>query len=77
MFLSELNKVCFKIKIFDLSFYIKSFFFVLAYMSSPCHIEVFLTEKEEVIAKPTHEEPTKKKISKKKLARQKEKMMRE
>ena len=46
-------------------------------MSSPCHIEVFLTEKEEVIAKPTHEEPTKKKISKKKLARQKEKMMRE
>nr|QBH72830.1 60S ribosomal protein L17 [Liposcelis bostrychophila] len=47
------------------------------YMSSPCHIEVYLTEKEEVIAKPTEEEPTKKKISKKKLARQKEKMLRE
>ncbi|KAL0270451.1 UNVERIFIED_CONTAM: hypothetical protein PYX00_007863 [Menopon gallinae] len=47
------------------------------YMSSPCHIEVFLTEKEEIIAKPTEEEPAKKKVSKKKLARQREKMMRE
>lgn len=46
-------------------------------MSSPCHIEVYLTEKEEVIAKPAEEEPVKKKVSKKKLARQKEKMMRE
>nr|QBH72820.1 60S ribosomal protein L17 [Carausius morosus] len=47
------------------------------YMSSPCHIEVILTEKEEVVAKATEEEPLKKKVSKKKLARQKEKMMRE
>lgn len=47
------------------------------YMSSPCHIEVILAEKEEVVAKPTEEEPTKKKVSKKKLARQKEKMMRD
>nr|QBH72822.1 60S ribosomal protein L17 [Embidopsocus sp. OG10625] len=47
------------------------------YMSSPCHIEVFLSEKEEVIAKPPKEETTKKKLSKKKLARQKEKMLRE
>ncbi|XP_047003533.1 60S ribosomal protein L17 [Schistocerca americana] len=47
------------------------------YMSSPCHIEVVLTEKEEVVAKATEEEPTKKKVSKKKLARQKEKMMRD
>ena len=47
------------------------------YMSSPCHIEVILTEKEEVLAKPTDDEPTKKKVSKKKLARQKEKMMRD
>lgn len=46
-------------------------------MSSPCHIEVVLTEKEEVVAKATDEEPLKKKVSKKKLARQKEKMMRE
>ncbi|GAB0092421.1 60S ribosomal protein L17 [Sergentomyia squamirostris] len=46
------------------------------YMSSPCHIEVILTEKEEVVAKSTEEEPTKKKLSKKKLQRQKEKMMR-
>jgi large subunit ribosomal protein L17e len=46
-------------------------------MSSPCHIEVVLTEKEEVVPKATEEEPTKKKVSKKKLARQKEKMMRE
>lgn len=47
-----------------------------AYMSSPCHIEVVLTEKEEVVAKATEEEPAKKKVSKKKLARQKEKMLR-
>lgn len=48
-----------------------------AYMSSPCHIEVVLTEKEEVVAKVAEDEPAKKKVSKKKLARQKEKMMRE
>ncbi|XP_065336906.1 large ribosomal subunit protein uL22 [Cloeon dipterum] len=47
------------------------------YMSSPCHIEVILTEAEEAVAKASEEEPTKKKVSKKKLARQKEKMMRE
>lgn len=49
----------------------------IAYMSSPCHIEVVLTEKEEVVAKVAEDEPAKKKVSKKKLARQKEKMMRE
>nr|WIM01496.1 ribosomal protein L17 [Limnephilus lunatus] len=48
------------------------------YMSSPCHIEVCLSEREEVVAKAAHDdEPAKKKQSKKKLARQKEKMMRE
>ncbi|XP_014209968.1 60S ribosomal protein L17 [Copidosoma floridanum] len=47
------------------------------YMSSPCHIEVILTEKEEVVAKAAEEEPAKKKPSKKKLARQKEKLMME
>ncbi|XP_053209198.1 60S ribosomal protein L17-like [Panonychus citri] len=42
------------------------------YMSSPCHIEVILSEKEEVVAKPAGgEEAPKKKVSKKKLARQK------
>jgi 60S ribosomal protein L17 len=41
-------------------------------MSSPCHIEVILTEKEEAVDKPTSaEEAPKKKVSKKKLARQK------
>jgi len=45
-----------------------------AYMSSPCHIEVILAEKEQAIAKPTEEE--KKKVSQKKLKRQKM-MMRE
>lgn len=53
------------------------FIILTAYMSSPCHIEVILTEKEDVVAKATEEEPSKKKLSKKKLARQKEKMMRE
>lgn len=51
--------------------------FFSAYMSSPCHIEVILTEKEDVVTKATEEEPSKKKLSKKKLARQKEKMLRE
>lgn len=46
------------------------------YMSSPCHVEMILTEKEEVVAKAAEEEPSKKKLSKKKLQRQKEKMMR-
>jgi len=45
-------------------------------MSSPCHVEVILTEKEEVVSKATDDEPTKKKLSKKKLQRQKEKMLR-
>ena len=40
-------------------------------MSSPCHIEVCLVEKEQAFAKSA-EEPEKKKMSKKKL--QKEKM---
>lgn len=44
---------------------------VLAYMSSPCHIEVILTEREDAVAKPDDEEPAKKKESKKKLKRQK------
>ncbi|XP_049775479.1 60S ribosomal protein L17-like [Schistocerca cancellata] len=47
------------------------------YMSSPCHIDVVLTEKNEIVAKATEEEPTKKKVPKMKLARQKEKMMRD
>ncbi|XP_071035131.1 large ribosomal subunit protein uL22 isoform X1 [Parasteatoda tepidariorum] len=42
------------------------------YMSSPSHIEVILTEKEQVVAKPSAEEDApKKKLSKKKMARQK------
>jgi large subunit ribosomal protein L17e len=43
-------------------------------MSSPCHIEVILSEKEQAIAKPTEE--GKKKVSQKKLKKQKM-MMRE
>lgn len=46
------------------------------YMSSPCHIEVCLVEKEEVFQKggPTGKEPEKKKVSQKKLKRQKMQM---
>ena len=40
-------------------------------MSSPCHIEVILAEKEQAIAKPAEEEEKKKKVSQKKLRRQK------
>ncbi|CAH1797529.1 unnamed protein product [Owenia fusiformis] len=41
------------------------------YMSSPCHIEVILAEKEGAVAKPEEEEKTKKKVSQKKLKKQK------
>ena len=42
------------------------------YMSSPCHIEVILTEQEQLVAKAgVDEEAPKKKLSKKKMARQK------
>ncbi|EDV29692.1 expressed hypothetical protein [Trichoplax adhaerens] len=40
------------------------------YMSSPCHVEMILTEREQVVPKGEEVE-TKKKVSKKKLARQK------
>merc|ERR1719348_2268181 len=41
------------------------------YMSSPCHIELFLVEKEQVFSKGAAEEVTeKKKVSKKKLQKQ-------
>lgn len=46
-------------------------------MSSPCHIEVILTEKQKYVNKVSQKDFEKKKVSKKKLARQKEKMMRE
>ncbi|MCI3325516.1 50S ribosomal protein L22 [Escherichia coli] len=42
------------------------------YMSSPCHIEIILTEKEQAVRPTTgEEEPVKKKVSQKKLKRQK------
>ncbi|KAK6166392.1 hypothetical protein SNE40_023097 [Patella caerulea] len=45
------------------------------FMSTPCHIELILTEKEEMVPKPAGEdEPSKRKVSKKKLQRQKMKM---
>merc|ERR1711993_118607 len=46
------------------------------YMSSPCHIEVILAEREQAIAKADEETTSKKKVSQKKLKRQKM-MMRE
>uniref|UniRef100_A0A8D2K8V9 Large ribosomal subunit protein uL22 n=1 Tax=Theropithecus gelada TaxID=9565 RepID=A0A8D2K8V9_THEGE len=41
------------------------------YMSSPCHIEMILTEKEQIVPKPEEEGAQKKKISQKKLKKQK------
>ncbi|XP_053824674.1 60S ribosomal protein L17-like isoform X1 [Vidua chalybeata] len=41
------------------------------YMSSPCHIEMILTEKEQIVPKPEEEVVQKKKISQKKLKKQK------
>merc|ERR1711893_174013 len=46
------------------------------FMSSPCHIEVILAEKETMVAK-AEEEPAKKKVSQKKLKKQKMKMNRD
>jgi large subunit ribosomal protein L17e len=39
-------------------------------MSSPCHVELILTEKDKAVKKAATEEPIKKKVSKKKLARE-------
>ena len=44
------------------------------YMSSPCHIEVVLLEKEQAFSKSAASEPEKKKVSQKKLKRQKMQM---
>ncbi|KAL4674349.1 hypothetical protein H8959_018283 [Pygathrix nigripes] len=41
------------------------------YMSSPCHIEMVLTEKEQTVPKPEEEVAQRKKISQKKLKKQK------
>ena len=41
------------------------------YMSSPCHTEMILTEKEQIAPKPEEEVAQKKKISQKKLKKQK------
>merc|ERR1712095_150172 len=41
------------------------------YMSSPCHIEVVLVEKEQAFSKTAANEPERKKVSQKKLKRQK------
>ncbi|KAK7895771.1 hypothetical protein WMY93_021096 [Mugilogobius chulae] len=40
------------------------------YMSSPCHIEMILTEKEQIVPKPEEEVAQKKKVSQKKLKKQ-------
>uniref|UniRef100_A0A2K6STZ1 Large ribosomal subunit protein uL22 n=1 Tax=Saimiri boliviensis boliviensis TaxID=39432 RepID=A0A2K6STZ1_SAIBB len=42
-----------------------------SYMSSPCHIEMLLTEKEQIVPKPEEEVAQKEKISQKKLKKQK------
>ncbi|MXQ98682.1 hypothetical protein E5288_WYG018403 [Bos mutus] len=41
------------------------------YMSSPCHIEMTLTEKQQIVPKPEEKVAQKKKISQKKLEKQK------
>ena len=48
-------------------------FSLTAYMSSPCHIELILAEREEAVPKPggAEDEPAKKKVSQKKLKKQK------
>merc|ERR1712133_138175 len=44
---------------------------IIPYMIPPCHLEVILSENEQVVPRGEEEEPSKKKVSKKKLARQK------
>ena len=45
-------------------------------MSSPCHVELILSEREIAVSKPSTESDSKKKVSQKKLKKQKM-MMRE
>lgn len=45
--------------------------FSIAYMSSPCHVEMYLVEKDEAVPKAEDEATQKKKVSQKKLKRQK------
>jgi large subunit ribosomal protein L17e len=40
-------------------------------MSSPCHVEMILVEKDEEVRKPDEDAQTRKKVSQKKLKRQK------
>lgn len=40
-------------------------------MSSPCHTEMILTEKEQIVPKPEEEAAQKKKMSQRKLMKQK------
>lgn len=65
------------VNIWSYSNFLLIYTFFLAYMSSPCHIEVILAEKQKFVAKVPKDEAEKKKVSKKKLARQKEKLMHE
>lgn len=44
--------------------------YCLAYMSSPCHVEMILSEREQVVQR-TEDEVEVKKVSKKKMAREK------
>lgn len=46
------------------------FCFCSAYMSSPCHVEMILSEREQVVQR-TEDEVEVKKVSKKKMAREK------
>lgn len=46
------------------------FIYCLAYMSSPCHVEMILSEREQVVQR-TEDEVEVKKVSKKKMAREK------
>ena len=46
------------------------YFIVLAYMSSPCHVEMILSEREQIVSK-AEDEVEVKKVSKKKMAREK------
>lgn len=63
----RINRKCALFRIRDCYLYL----YITAYMSSPCHIEMFLVEKDEAVPKAEDDLAQKKKVSQKKLKRQK------
>ena len=63
--------VCKPVLVYHVYILLNSAVYSIAYMSSPCHIEMFLVEKDVDVPKAEEDMAQKKKVSQKKLKRQK------